>query len=117
MLVKFNDQDEFLAELERDPHAVTRKLVRVTTARYPVMDGALTRLAVYGTAKVYSTAIGGSEDYDLVEYVELAGDLWGGPKDEEVVERANELVFALRGKLELAGFVVGEGRYETEEKR
>lgn len=116
MLVRFNDQDEFVAELARDTSVVARRLVRATTMTYPIMDGALTRMAVVGTAKVLSQSVGtDGEHYDLVEYTEIAGDLWGHGKDQEVIDRGNRLVTELSRKLTDAGFVVAAGRYENEE--
>lgn len=116
-LVRFSDQDEFVAELARDPFAVARKLVRTTISRYPVLNGALTRVVVVGSAKVVSSAQGGHPDYDVVEYQEYIGDLWGNPKvDDEITARAKNRVETLEQKLRDEGFEIASGRYELEQR-
>lgn len=57
MNVRFTDLNEFVDELANDPHAVTRKLVRVTqAARLTNLN--LTALSVIATAKVISENAG-----------------------------------------------------------
>lgn len=117
MLVRFNDQDEFVADLARDPHAVARNLVRTTVNRQLVMEGTLTRVSIVGSAKVRSSSGSGYDPsgYDVVEYEEAAGDLWGNDAhDDDVRARAEAMATALEEKLRIAGFVVGHGRYEEE---
>jgi hypothetical protein len=114
MLVRFSDPDEFVAELARDPHAVARKLVRVTSSRYPVMNAAVTRLTVVAGAKVLSQTVGADgEGHDLVELTAFVGDLWGQEaNDNPVLEKAQALMEDLEAKLTVHGFTTAAGRYE-----
>lgn len=116
MNVRFGDVDEFVRELERDPYAVARKLVRVTTLSRPAMSGAITCVSVVATAKVLS-GTAGHEDYDLVELEIYAGDLWRGPTDDATRETANNLVHQISETLAAAGFVTATGRYEQRQAK
>lgn len=111
MIVRFTDLNEFVEELERDPHAVTRKLVRVTqSARTTNLN--LTAVSVVGTAKVISEAAG-VPSYDVARLDIHVGELWGhGGNDDEVRGRSTALVTELTAKLEELGFRVAAGVYE-----
>jgi hypothetical protein len=110
-LVRFTDLNEFVDELARDPHAVTRKLVRVTQSGTRTSLN-LTAVSVVGTAKVISdTAV--LPDYDVVRLDIHVGELWGlGHNDDDVRERSHALITQLTAKLEELGFRVAAGVYE-----
>jgi hypothetical protein len=113
VIVRFWDPAEFVDELARDPHAVARKLVRVTQKARPTQLG-LTSVSVVASAKVISEAAG-APSYDVVRLERHVGELWGhGSQDEAVRTRSAELVAEIEGRVEDAdcGFVVAAGEYD-----
>lgn len=111
MIVRFSDSQEFIAELERDPHAVARKIVRVTKRGRPGPAGVTTSISVIATAKVAS-----GSDYDLLRLEIPVGELWGiEGQDRRVQNRADDLVRLIEAGLDDSPFVVCAGLYEVEE--
>src|SRR2546423_9396700 len=99
MKVQFHSVEEFLEEITLRGDEVAGRSVRTTTVRRPAFEGALTQLSIMATAKVLSRAYNSeSDDYDLVEYVEYVGDLWGHAKDDEVAKKAKDALSELEDK-------------------
>jgi hypothetical protein len=117
VIVHFSHPAEFVDELARDPHAVARKVVRVTQKAIPTKLG-LTAVVVIATAKVLSEALGSDGGYDLVRLERFVGELWGHPSaDEAVRSRAAELVGEVEARIAEADcdFVLAGGEYEVAE--
>lgn len=116
MNVLFSDLGEYVQELDRDPNAVARGLVRVTQSFRPILHLSVTRVAVVATAKVASSAPDRETiDYDLVRFERHLGDLWGTAQDADVRERAAALITEITAKLEECGFTVLAGEYALAE--
>lgn len=110
MIVRFSDSNEFLEELEREPNAIARKLVRLTKLARAAGAGVITVVSVIATAKVVS-----GSDYDLLRLEILAGELWGIDRtDTATQKRASDLIALLESSLQAAGFTVAAGVYELE---
>jgi hypothetical protein len=103
--VMFTEPNEFVAELARD-HArglVERGLVRVTKVGRPAMNSTITRDTVEAAAIV---------DSRCVRLRCPCGDLWGMDGDQQVQERASELVRELESQLLDAGLELRAGLYD-----
>jgi hypothetical protein len=103
--VMFTEPNEFVAEISRD-HArglVERGIVRVTKVGRPAMNGTITRVSVEAAAIV---------DSRCVRLPRLCGDLWGLGDDEQVQQRATELVRELENELVDAGLEPRAGLYD-----
>jgi hypothetical protein len=103
--VMFTEPNEFVAEISRD-HArglVERGIVRVTKVGRPVMSGTVTRVTVEAAAIV---------DSHCVRLRCECGDLWGLGDDEQVQQRATELVRELENELVDAGLEPRAGLYD-----
>jgi hypothetical protein len=103
--VMFTEPNEFVAELARD-HArglVERGIVRVTKVGRPAMNGTITRVTVEAAAIV---------DSRCVRLRCQCGDLWGMDGDQQVQERASELVRELESQLLDAGLELRVGLYD-----
>jgi hypothetical protein len=101
----FTEPNEFVAELARD-HArglVERGIVRVTKVGRPAMSGTITRVTVEAAAIV---------DSRCVRLRCVCGELWGLGGDEQVQQRATELVRQLEGELLDAGLEPRAGLYD-----
>jgi hypothetical protein len=115
VIVRFTDVGEYVDELDRDPFAVARRVVRLTKKARATELG-ITAVSVVSTAKVLSEAAG-TRDYDLVRFERYVGDLWGHTRDDEVQQRASELVAELEVKLVERGFKIAAGEYVPEVTR
>ena len=73
--VKFNDPEDFLAELTKDKEKVDRGIVRLVYSFNPSTHGITTHLSVVATALV------GTQLYRLEAY---CGDLWHIEKMDQV---------------------------------
>jgi hypothetical protein len=103
--VMFTEPNEFVAELARD-HArglVERGIVRVTKVGRSAMNGTITRVTVEAAAIVGSRC---------VRLRCQCGDLWGMDGDQQVQERASELVRELESQLLDAGLELRAGLYD-----
>jgi hypothetical protein len=103
--VMFTEPNEFVAEISRD-HArglVERGIVRVTKVGRPAMNGTITRVSVEAAAIV---------DSRCVRLRCVCGDLWGLGDDEQVQQRATELVRELENELVDAGLEPRAGLYD-----
>ena len=103
--VMFTEPNEFVAEISRD-HArglVERGIVRVTKVGRPAMNGTITRISVEAAAIV---------DSRCVPLRFVCGDLWGLGDDEQVQQRATELVRELERELLDAGLEPRAGLYD-----
>jgi hypothetical protein len=100
--VVFTEPGEFVAEMARDQSRglVDRGLVRVTKVGRPAMNGTLTRVSVEAAAIV---------DSRCVRLRIVCGDLWGMDGDEQVQQRASELVRELESQLLDAGLELRAG--------
>jgi hypothetical protein len=96
---RFGEPDEWAAEIIRDRDMVERQTVRVTKTARPVMDGAVTRAHVVGSA--------------IVMLETCVGDLWGMAADGDVQERASRIVRGLEDELRGAGMEVRGGIWEA----
>lgn len=101
----FTQPNEFVAELARDHSRglVERGIVRVTKVGRPAMNGMITRVTVEAAAIV---------DSRCVRLRSQCGDLWGMDGDEQVQERASELVRELESQLLDAGLELRAGLYD-----
>lgn len=97
--------DEYVEELRRDKELVERGLVRVTESARLDAAGALTHVAV-----VFSAIIEGR----VVRLRVFCGSLWGGGADEDVQERASELVRKREPQLIDAGLEIRAGGWEQQ---
>jgi hypothetical protein len=89
--VMFTEPNEFVAEISRD-HArglVERGIVRVNKVGRLAMNGTITRVTVEAAAIV---------DTRCVRLRCVCGDLWGLDGDEQVQQRASELVRELESE-------------------
>lgn len=112
MIVRFSDVAEFVSELDRDPLAVARRSVRVTQKFRRNSSIDITSLSVIATAKVLSTSSDTErDDYDLVRFERIVGDLWGHRDDEDVKARGASLAQEMTARLEECGFDVLAGEY------
>ena len=103
--VMFTEPNEFVAEISRD-HArglVERRIVRVTKVGRPAMNGTITRVTVEVAAIV---------DSRCVRLRCVCGDLWGFEDDEQVQQRATELVRERESQLLDAGLEPRAGLYD-----
>jgi hypothetical protein len=103
--VMFTEPNEFVAEISRD-HArgfVERGIVRVTKVGRPAMNGTITRVTVEAAAIV---------DSRCVRLRWVCGDLWELGDDEQVQQRATELVRELENELVDAGLEPRAGLYD-----
>ena len=103
--VMFTEPGEFVAELARD-HAdglVERSIVRVTKVGRPAMNGTTTRVSVEAAAIV---------DSRCVRMRCVCGDMWGCGDDDQVQQRATELVRELESQLLDAGLEPRAGLYD-----
>ena len=103
--VMFTEPNEFVAEISRD-HArglVERGIVRVTKVGRPAMSGMITRVTVEAAAIV---------DSRCVRLRCVCDDLWGLGDDEQVQQRATELVRELENELVDAGLEPRAGLYD-----
>lgn len=73
--VVLHETTEFLAELDRDRGELDRDLVRVSTLRYPVMGGAVTRVRIEAGYRVRG---------EIIRLRMVVGDLWGVAADDKV---------------------------------
>ena len=103
--VVFTELNEFVAEISRDHSRglVERGIVRVTKVGRPAMNGTITRVTVEAAAIV---------DSRCVRLRCQCGDLWGMDGDQQVQERASELVRELESQLLDAGLELRAGFYE-----
>ena len=102
MVIKFNNDNEFLAELERERPL---KPVRITYIKQTAGNMPSTRISVVATAK--------SKDGDLIKLEYYCGDIWRGVQDE--VQKLAEDVFHRVKKLcEDMGLEVRAGLWEPE---
>jgi hypothetical protein len=103
--VMFTEPNEFVAEISRD-HArglVERGIVRVTKVGRPAMSGTITRVTVEAAAIL---------DSRCVRRRCVCGDVWGLGDDEQVQQRAPELVRELENELVDAGLEPRAGLYD-----
>ena len=105
--VLFTEPNEFVAEIVRDHQRglVERGLVRVTKVGRPVMNGTITRVTVEAAAIV---------DSRCVRLRHPCGDLWGMDADEQVQQRASDLVHQLESDLLDGGLEIRAGVYEED---
>ena len=102
--VVFIEPGGFVAELARDHSRglVERGIVRVTKVGRPAMNGTITRVSVEAAAIV---------DSRCVRLRFPCGDLWGIDGDEQVQQRASELVRELESQLLDGGLELRAGLY------
>jgi hypothetical protein len=103
--VMFTEPKEFSAEISRDQARglVERGIVRVTKVGRPAMSGTITRVTVEAAAIV---------DSRCVRLRCVCGDLWGLDGDEQVQQRASDLVCELESQLLDAGLELRAGLYD-----
>jgi hypothetical protein len=103
--VVFTEPNEFVAEISRDHSRglVERGIVRVTKVGRLAMNGTITRATVEAAAIV---------DSRCVRLRVVCGDLWGIHGDEQVQQRATELVRELESELLDAGLELRAGLYD-----
>jgi hypothetical protein len=103
--VVFTEPNEFVAEISRDHTRglVERGIVRVTKVGRPAMNGTITRVTVEAAAIV---------DSRCVRLRCVCGDLWGLDGDEQVQQRASELVRELESELLDIGLEPRAGLYD-----
>lgn len=102
--VVFTEPGEFVSDIAHD-HArglVERGIVRVTKAGRPAMNGTITQVTVEAAAIV---------DGRCVRLRCLCGDLWGMNADDQVQQRATDLVHELESQLLHAGLELRAGLY------
>jgi hypothetical protein len=111
---KFNDVEEFEAEVERDAKDVSRGIVRVTGLREQDTLGMRMHVSVVATYYL--------EGYGLVRMDKSIGFLLkdipdaapkGKPSNAGVLDRYKEVVDHLTAKVEELGLVVRPGVYEV----
>lgn len=107
MQVRFNDVEEFLAELEHDRERIDRGIVRVTKTLTQTAQLPIQQLAVVATARVGDT---------VVRLERYCGDLWGKefPQDAETHERAEKVMRKLEDACRGMGLEVRAGILELE---
>ena len=90
--VVFTEHNEFVAEISRDHSRglVERGIGRVTKVGRPAMNGTITRVTVEAAAIV---------DSRCVRLRCQCGDLWGMDGEQQMQERASELVRELESQL------------------
>lgn len=111
MIVRFSDSEEFVDELQREPEAVARSIVRVSKLGRP-SSMMTTYVSVVATAKVVS-----GSSYDIVRLEIPCGELYGSvePHDRRVQQRAEDVIRLLEASLEETPFLVCAGVYEPAE--
>lgn len=114
VVARFTEVDEYLAELRgehaRSAHAIDRGIVRVSKlARPGGPGGMLTNVTVHAGAIVRGR---------LVVLERFVGQLWGSaPGDDEVQDRASEVVAELTAGLRDVGLEVRAGLFEVRQLR
>lgn len=111
VVARFTEPDEFLDELRiaqgRSAHAVEGGVVRVTKLARPAgPNGVLTRITVNAGAIVHGR---------LVLLERYVGDLWGGPGDADVQQRATAIVAEIDEHAPGYGLDVRGGMFEARE--
>jgi hypothetical protein len=102
----FTDPDEYLEEVLRDLGLIERKIVRVTKVATPGgPNGVLTNVRVES---------GYISEGRVTRLVVFCGQLWGHTSDDEVQERATQVVDKLEAKLGEWGVDVRAGVWEDE---
>lgn len=115
VVARFTEVDEYIGELRgehaRSAHAIDRGIVRVSKlARAGGPGGMLTNVTVHAGAFVRGR---------LVVLERFVGQLWGSgaPGDDEVQDRASEVVAELTAGLRDVGLEVRAGLFEVRQLR
>jgi hypothetical protein len=105
IVVRFNDPEEYLAELGHDCERIDRGIVRLTQSVNPIAQPPIRHLSVVATARVGDT---------VVRLECFCGELWGKefPQDAETVASAKAVMKRIEEACQALELEVRAGIFE-----